>query len=198
MEEEKEIKDPAIADEEVEDGDTEVADESDNKDDDGKSGPVKGTGRIFIVSRKWILLSVLGLFLAMAGIGVTFFAPDLLRRKEDAKQETKLNFPLAKINEDNLKEEGLSPFFIPPSTIPSRDAIRIDLSVIWDGLSSIRYKKKELRIRNDIFKYIIKVAEETDELNSRIPVMEEEIGKLLQESLGTGDLVIRIKEIKYL
>ena len=201
MEEEKEIKDPATADEELIAEKTEgpeAVDGSDNRDDDGESGPAKGRGHNFIVSRKWILLSLLGLILVMAGIGVTFFAPDLRSHKKDVKQETKINLPFMGIKEDNLSEEVLPPFFIPPSTMPKRGAIRIDLSVIWDGLSSIRYRKKELEIRNDIFKYIIKVAGETDELNSRIPSMEEEIARLLQESLDTGDLAIKIREIKYL
>jgi hypothetical protein len=142
--------------------------------------------------KKWILLTCFILILMFAGFYFIFLPGSSFNPRHDVKVDLFLD-----PKNDNLKEEMLSPFFIPPSSPTSRGAIRIDLSVVWNGLASIRFKKKELQIRGDLYAYMTKLAEDNTDLNPMIPFMEEKIGKIFRDSLGVRDLAIRIKEIKY-
>lgn len=144
-------------------------------------------------SRKWFFLSIPLLVLIMLGVAVKFF-PDIL----NMVKERELFIEPIDINNDNLSEEILSPFFIPPSDKSSRSAVRIDFSVIWDGLASVRFNKKELRIRNDLSKFITDYANRTDDLNDNISYLEQEMSVFFRKALGVRDLAVKIKEIRYL
>ena len=124
---------------------------------------------------------------------VIHIAPEFLNTEQDKE----ILLQPIDINEDNLSEEILSPFFIPPSDELSRGAIRIDFCVIWNVLASIRFSKKELRIRNDTINFITDLADETDDLNESIPILEQKMSMIFRNALGVRDLVIKIKEIRY-
>jgi hypothetical protein len=109
--------------------------------------------------------------------------------------EKKFKTPEISVDEDNLREEMLSPFFIPPG--PVDDTIRIDLSIIWDGLASVRFKKKELNLRNMMYEKFYTMAEQNQDLNEKIPYLENEVSSMLRSSLGVQNLEIKIKEIRY-
>jgi hypothetical protein len=99
------------------------------------------------------------------------------------------------INEDNLSEEKISPFFIPPG--PADKSIRIDLTIVWDGIASIKYKKNELSARHMMAERFYKLAKQHPDLNAVKSDLENEIGSILRSSLGVQSLNIRIKEIRY-
>ena len=144
-------------------------------------------------SKKWIVLSIPLLILVISGITIKFY-PGFLNKGQDKDLFTRS----VDINNDNLNEEILSPFFIPPSDERSRGAVRIDFSVIWDGLASIRFSKRELRIRSDLSKFITDFADKTDDLNENIPLLEQEMTSFFRNALGVRDLAIKIKEIRYI
>ena len=138
---------------------------------------------------KWIFI-ILGMMLGISGLGVKYMPEyfSFLTKKNFKTQEVR-------IDEDNLREEILSPFFIPPG--PANDTIRIDLSIIWDGLASIRFKKKELNLRNMMYQKFYDIAEQNQDLNKKIPYLENEVSSMLRNSLGVQNLVVKIKEIRY-
>lgn len=139
---------------------------------------------------KWFLVIFVLLILAISGLGIKF-APEhfnFLIKKDFQPLETG-------IDEDNLSEEILSPFIIPPGS--ARDAVRIDLSIVWDGLASIRFKKKELGLRQMMYERFYKIAEESNDLSENIPFIENEISILLRKSIGVQNLIIKIKEIRH-
>jgi hypothetical protein len=170
------------------DADMPDAGEEDREKDDNRLNGEKTPG-----SKKWILFSGIFLILVFVGVGIRWM-PNLLPLKKDFPSDSMLT----DMKDENLMEENLSPFFIPPSSGSSRGAIRIDLSAIWDGLTSIRFRKNELRTRSRMYDYMMEVAEKNEDLHSIIPVLEEEMGRIVQESLSVRGLAIRIKEIKYL
>jgi len=176
------------AEEEGVGSDAEKDREKDASESKEKRGILKGKG-----IRKWWLPGLL-IFIFLAGGAAALLKPDLLNII-NGKKKAVLSVD---ITNDNLQEESLSPFFIPPSSDLSKGAIRVDLSVIWDGLASIRYKDSELRIRSEIYDYLRKVAAETDDLNSQKTAMEEEMSGIFRKSLGIKDLAIRIKELKFI
>lgn len=153
--------------------------------DDKKPQPVKKkSGKI-----KWIIVILIGVVLGASGIGY-MFKPEvftsLFKKKFDA--------PLI-IDEEKLSEVDISPFFIPPG--PTDKAIRIDLTVVWDGIASIRFKNNELSTRHMMSERFNKLAGQHPDLNIVKSDLENEIGSMLRSSLGVQNLIIRIKEIRY-
>ncbi len=174
----EEIKEDEAPEEELNEDDTSASKEK-------KPAKVKKSG-----NKKWIFLIILGILLAISGLGIKY-APNRLPFLTNKKfNNTEIN-----IDEDNLSEEILSPFFIPPG--PSDNTIRIDLSIVWDGLASVRFKKKELGIRKMMYDKFYNMAEQNQDLNEKIPYLENEVSSMLRSTLGVQNLVVKIKEIRY-
>lgn len=142
--------------------------------------------------KKWIIL-LISLLIIITAVSGIIFAPEYFI----GKSGNIFTDPEAVAENDNLTEELLSPFFIPPVAGSSKGAVRIDLSAIWDGLSAIRYKQKEFRLRSRVYEYICDLAEENEDLNEKIPYLENELGMMFRQFLGAQNLVIKIKEIRY-
>ena len=141
-------------------------------------------------SKKWIFIIILGMILGISGFGI-LFKPEqfqFLMKKSFKTHEVK-------IDDNNLSEEILSPFFIPPGS--SDDTIRIDLSIIWDGLASVRFRKRELSIRSMMYDKFNEIAGQYQDMNEKIPYIEDEVSSMLQNSLGVQNLKVKIKEIRY-
>jgi len=156
------------------------------------SEPEKKHGRLKgLLFKKWWIPALL-LLVLIGGVSAAVYKFGLI---DILKGKDKKIVPVD-INYDNLKEETLSPFFIPPSADLSRGAIRVDLSVIWDGLASVRFKESEIRIRTHIYDYLVKASEGTEAPDSKKAVMEEEMGVIFRKLLGVKNLAISIKELK--
>ena len=167
--------------------------ESDSE-DEGKKGALEPKGKFgFLkgIDRKGLLIGLL-VFIFVGGGAIAIFKSGLM----DTIIGKKHSLPPVDLTGDNLKEESLSPFFIPPSSDLSRQAVRIDLTVIWDGLASVRFKSNELRVRAETYEYLKGFAEKTTDLSSQKSVMEEEMGAIFRKSLGVNNLAIKIKELK--
>lgn len=141
------------------------------------------------VKLKWIFI-ILAAILLVSGLGIKYGSD-----KFSFLMKKKFETTAVKIEEDNLKEEVLSPFFIPPG--PADNTIRIDLSIVWDGLASIRFRKKELNLRSMMYEKFYNMAEQNQDLNEKIPYLENEVSSMLRSSLGVQNLAIKIKEIRY-
>jgi len=165
--------------------------EEDGQQDVSESKEKGGVPRRSWIRRFWIpgLITVI-IFIAAGTTAI--LKPDLLNIIK-GKRSPSSSIDLTK---DNLQEEGLLPFFIPPPDDLSRGAVRVDVTVIWDGVASVRFKTNELRIRSEVYDYLRKTAEKTPDLNSQKTVMEEEMSGIFRRSLGVQDLAIRIKELK--
>jgi hypothetical protein len=99
---------------------------------------------------------------------------------------------------DHYVEEALSPFFVPlPATSSERVAI-IDFTVIWDGLASVRFKRKELQIRDSLYRHLLERATKGEDLQAKAPILEAEMSRTFQESMGSKEVEIRIKRVKVL
>ena len=185
-----------LADEKTKSGESEEKEikqdtEEDGQNDGSESKEKGGVPGISWIRRFWIPGLITVIILIAAGTAA-ILKPDLLNIIK-GKRSPSSSIDLTK---DNLQEESLSPFYIPPSIDLSRGAVRVDLTVIWDGVASVRFKTNELRIRSDVYDYLIKTAENTVDLNSQKAVMEEEMGGIFRKSLGVQDLAVRIKELK--
>ena len=182
-EDEEELQD---SDEEIDELDSDEEEKESTPEDipdSSQNGPRSG--------RKWIiLLSLICLLLLVTGPGIKIgkkYLPGL-------KQQD----PVISLNEsikDNMREDDIAPFFIPLPPHSSKGVIRIDLSVIWDGLASVRYVKKELHIRNHLYRYMTSFVKKEQDLISKTSSLELEITRVFKELLDVNDLVIKIKEI---
>ncbi|MBN2418812.1 MAG: hypothetical protein JXL81_05460 [Deltaproteobacteria bacterium] len=140
--------------------------------------------------KKWVFLILPLIILGISVIGLKY-APDQF----SFFMKKRFNTQEVNVDEDNLSEEIISPFFIPPG--PADTTIRIDLSVIWDGLASVRFKKKELILRDMMYNKLYTIAEQNPDLNEKISYIENEVSSMLRSALGVQSLVVKIKEIRY-
>ncbi len=143
-------------------------------------------------SGKIIWIIIIGIVVVLGASGTLYlFMPE--RFTSLFKKEFK---GPAIISEDNLTEENISPFFVPPGD-NDKKTIRIDLTMVWDGIASLKYKNNELNARNMMSEQFHKLAKQHQDLNVIKSDMENEIGSMLRTTLGVQNLVIRIKEIRY-
>jgi hypothetical protein len=164
------------------------SEDSDDGEEGAKNAPEskQKKGALKLIKKKWLFLGIPVFIIFTVG------AIALLSLMGDKKK----TLPQVDLTGDNLKEESLSPFFIPPSPDLSRGAVRVDFTVIWDGLAAVRYKSGELRVRAEVYDRLKGIAENTADLSSQKAVMEEEMGAIFRKTLGVANLAIRIKELK--
>lgn len=129
---------------------------------------------------RWLKLSLFLLLIAAIAFGAYRFKPEWFKRSDMYISGIDTN----SIENDNLMEKKLSTLFIPPSEGINSSMIRIDLSVIWDGLAEVRYQSKRLQIRDDIFRYLSSLSEKTEDLNTEIDLIEAELSMIFSNTLG--------------
>lgn len=168
----------------------------------GAAGPKdQPTGkRAGIISRicvpvwkqKWVIVSIALSLGALVAIGLTL-APGLA-----GKEKTKTPAPAGStIFPESLKEENLAPFFIPLSGDKNRRMVRVDLSAVWSALASIKYRKNEIRIRDQMFGHLRSLTREKKDLNASPDLLENRLEGVLRNSLGIYDLEVKVREINY-
>lgn len=181
----EEKADAAVSDEE------ETKKESaDRAREDDSEAEEKIEPRPSLIRRWWFPGLLIFIFIA-AGTAV-LLKPDLL---DVIKGKEKPDYSID-LSNDNLQEDDLSPFFIPAPEGSSRGAVRIDLSVIWDGVASVRYRANELKVRAEVYDYLTDIDGEIADPDELKMVMEDGMTGIFRKSLGTKDLAIRIKELK--
>lgn len=177
---------------ETEEKETVEEDEDEERKEGSGAKDATGTSWVSLLRRWWIPGLIIIVFIAA---GATFLVkPGLFG--VSGKKDKKL--PSIDITDDNLQEEVLSPFFIPPSPDLSKGAVRIDLTAIWDGVTSVRYKNNEVKIRAEVYNYLIDFDRGVEDPGALKTVIEEGIGEIFRRSLGTNEMAIRIKELKFI
>ncbi|MBN1627585.1 MAG: hypothetical protein JW944_13760 [Deltaproteobacteria bacterium] len=141
--------------------------------------------------RRWWIPGLL-IFIFIAAGTAAILKPDLL---DAIKGEKKPDYSID-LSNNNLQEDDLSPFFIPAQEGSSRGAVRVDLSVIWDGVASVRYKTNELKVRAAVYEYLTDIDRSIADTEDLKMIIEYGINNIFRESLGAKDLAVRIKEIK--
>jgi len=191
---EKEEKD--IADEKadsIDSGEEEAGQDTDDRAPEDVSAPEeKAAGPGPSVIRRWWWVPGLLIFVLIVAGTAVFFKPDLL---DAIKGKKKPDYSID-LSNDNLREDDLSPFFVPAPDGSSRGAVRVDLSVIWDGVASVRYKANELKVRAEVYDYLTDIDGKIEDPEELKNVMEEGMTGIFRKSLGAKDLVVRIKELK--
>lgn len=171
--------------------------DEDQEKDQGEGATQKnGKGRFrrltaSMTRRKWLKGAVVGLLIFGMGLGITQgkkLIPASLMNPPDLLSD--------KGHKQDYYEEKLPSFFIPLPPEGENQAVMIRFSVIWNGLTSFRYRSLELRIRNRIYGHIKGVAREQNNLQEKTSLLESEMSNIFRESLGLEDLAVKIKEIK--
>jgi len=152
------------------------------------------TPRIFSLARKakWIIILVLLPLGALIAIGVTV---DFRYLKNEKERNSTSMRPVMSV--DSLKEEGLSPFFIPLTYDQNRRMVRLDLSVIWSALAAVKYKKNELKIRDQMYNHLMLFLRDSGDSSNVSDLLENSLKGILQNSLGIYNLEVKVREINY-
>ena len=193
----KKNDEPSLAEDETMEGLDDAGDPDDIEGEgeaESKAGKEVSRFRVlhrFLQKRKWILLPLSGLILISLGwVIVNGYG------RPGGKEKTSSSHLFDSVNSDNLYEEVLRPFFIPlPSEAPNR-LVLVNFSVIWDGVASVRFKKRELQIREYLYGHLVKLARKKKDLQEKGPYLESEIRRIFQEALGREGLEVKIKGIK--
>lgn len=177
---------------EAKDGKVEDADEAENS-----SPRKKGPGIVprifgFVWKRKWIGIFVMLPLGALIAIGITLNSRYFETVKEKPPTPSRRAVPL-----DSLNEESLSPFFIPLTVDKNGRMVRVDLSVIWYALASVKYKKNRLQIRDQMFNHLKLFFRDNRDSNNGPELLENNLKEILQNVLGIYNLEVKVREINY-
>jgi hypothetical protein len=176
----------------------EIPEESDQR----EPGPGEGEGsssRLARISgrvprvllRKPALFAIAGLLLGSAGAWGLMNVP--ARKGAEASRTAHSMEPAAK---DGLREEELGRFYIPMPEDGPHSVLVIDWSVVWDGLSAVRFRNAEVMIRNGIYDALTGLAARQEGLNEDLPALEETMSRRLKESLRSEGVSVRVKQVK--
>ncbi|MBN1104822.1 MAG: hypothetical protein JXL84_15495 [Deltaproteobacteria bacterium] len=172
-------------------------DQQDLRGGEGEEKPAdrpRAVFRVFLGSvlrRKWFLVSALTLVLALAGFGV-------FRNMEGETGSGKVAGvgSTGSGPRDSLRQEDLTRFYIPLPQGAENQVMALDLSVAWDALSAVRFKKMEVQGRDRLYSYLRGLAGKGETFQERVSLLEEEMSRILRELLRTDSLVIKIREVK--
>ena len=158
------------------------------------AGMAPGRFRAMMSKRKKsLLIALLGLVSIAIGLSRTLGLNGALGFRLYPRMSNSSGEP-----RDHYVEESLSPFFVPlPSTSAERVAV-IHFNVIWDGVASVRFKRKELQIRDSLYRSILEQTKEGFDPQEKSPILEAEMSRTFRESLGSKEIEIRIKSVKIL
>jgi len=163
----------------------------------GEENPADGPRsalRVFLgsmVDRKWIWVSALTLVLALAGFGV--FRNMEGKTGRVAGPEFVSTGPGPR---GSLRQEDLNRFYIPLPQGAENMVMALDLSVAWDALSAVRFKKMEVPVRDRLYAHLLGLAGKGETFQERVSLLEEGMSRILRESLRTDSLVIKIREAR--
>ncbi|MFH1491610.1 MAG: hypothetical protein ABII06_22090 [Pseudomonadota bacterium] len=178
--------------------DAEDPGDREERDEEGK-GPgrvLEGLNRLRRLPRslfkgKWIWVSLSGLVILGLGFAlISRHAWTAPKEKEGPGLSQNKAVP------ENFYEETLSPFFIPLHPESPKGLMMVDFSMIWDGVAAIRFKQKELQIRETVYAHLVKLAAKKKDISERTSYLESEMKKIFRETMGRDDLEVKIKEIK--
>jgi hypothetical protein len=146
-----------------------------------------------LLSHKWLFLCALSLLFIFMGVNIT-----LSPKKVKGRGDTATGFVTKKIMKEQADEENLSPLYIPFPGDSPKCMIRVEVSATWNSSASARYKKKELLIRDQLYRHLSELVKGDDDLDGKTMFLEAEINRIVKKIMGPIDLEIKIKEIKYI
>ncbi len=169
-----------------------------------QKGPRSGEGketsgwlrRVFAALPLWALrkpLLIVAAALLLGGAGAWgYFAIPAWKGAEPAKPP----HPTEPTAGDGLRQEDLARFYIPlPKEVPFRVMV-IEWSVVWDGLSAVRYRRTEVATRARVYDALTALAAKEARLNENLPVLEKAMGGTLRDSLRSESVSVRVKRVK--
>ena len=156
-----------------------------------KSG--KGTGSL--IGNPLILVLGLTTMVIMTAAAALFF---LLPEEKKVQYAKALNIPMLSDNEnDNLTEDVIDPFYIPTPDSSDHALVKLNMSVIWDGLAQVRYRSREVELRGTIYRMLTDMASDPGGQAMKQEVVERELTMKLRATLSVQNLQVKVKDILF-
>lgn len=190
-------------DETVEEGT--IAPEEDASGDDpgpGDSGePRAATGRLrtrfarLSTARAALLAGSAAVLLLVGGTAVRLQLPTAENDTTGQSVDPVLASNAAPPATDRLVEQELAPFYIPLPREKDGQMARVSFSVTWDRPSSSRFRSQEPRVRDRLFRRMIELAAEGENMRSMSLTLRTEARKILEELLRPEELRVVVTGI---
>lgn len=161
------------------------------KQDLNNEGEKRGSRNVFSGKKKFLFLFFMVLF-PLGGLGLKFEG-STIKNLFNKECFTDLNL----VEKDDLTEKMLGPFIVPIPPDSRGDAVRIDFSVIWDGLGSIRFENRRLHVRYELYHSILDLAGKNWDLRTESDFLEKKMAGTFRKILEVQNLAISIKDIRY-
>ena len=169
--------------------------EESESDDAEKGADLKASGGNSASKKRFtksmIAIVVMAVLLVFAGL-VLFLGPGLLKRLTPKSEFTRID-----VVSENIMEESLQPFFVRLPVESDHGLVRVDFTIVWDGLASVRFQKKETAMRNDIYLYLEQQATENLLIKENKEQLEVGMVGLISGSLNVSGIVVKIKDMSY-
>lgn len=139
--------------------------------------------------RKWIFLLALGFVLVIILLGL-----DLGSKWRQKPKRESAAFSPEKLSRANLMQETLQPFFIPLPPGAPNVLLRIEPYAVWDSVASVLYRKRELQIRDRLYRNISGLVANQGDLDKKTSLLEDEMMMVVRQFPGMENSEIKIKE----
>jgi len=88
----------------------------------------------------------------------------------------------------------LKPFFIPLTGNSEHAALCLIVSVRWDSQTLARYREKKVRVRNEIYQFLLHAADSGEDLVKEKSVLESKLSTVFQHALAARNIAVNVDE----
>jgi hypothetical protein len=158
------------------------------------ASPPKGAdkkGSFVFLRKKWALILGAGL-LVLLGLGFSYGF--LSGRQGKLLESDGLTKGQAK-EERTLVETMLKPFFVPQPEDSENDAVKLVISVQWSRGTLIAYRKRAIRVRDEVYQYLLQAAGSGKNFTEKKSDLASELEGVLQHALAIKKIRVRVNEI---
>jgi hypothetical protein len=158
------------------------------------ASPPKGAdkkGSFVFLRKKWVLTLGAGL-LVLLGLGFSYGF--LSGRQGKLLESNGLTRGQAK-EERALVETVLKPFFVPQPEDSENDVVKLVISVQWSRGTLIAYRKRAIRVRDEVYQYLLQTAGSGKNFSEKKADLAPELDRVLQHALAIKNIRVRVNEI---
>ncbi len=148
-------------------------------------------GTFVFLRKKWVFTLGAGLLMVL-GLG---FSYGFLNGKQGKLSELNGLAEGQAKEERALVETVLKPFFVPQPEDSENNAVKLVISVQWSRGTLIAYRKNAIRVREEVYQYLLQAAGSGENFAEKKSGLASELDRVLQHALAIKNIRVRVNEI---